>query len=163
MARSAWKALGVLPLAVLLLGVPAGAQTSTAALSSTLTLRQADLGSSFISMRPQVRLNGRWMSPPRWNRVAAPPTLWRLAVTVRNPTDRVLKGSVEVSSPSRFLGTVVSRMVRVAPGSRRTVTIPLPGAAVAPDQRYEFTARFVGWDGTTAERTQNLLFINGNQ
>lgn len=151
MRRAVLTLLAVVPLGLGLSCQAASAERQAAALFAASVARQQGADMAILSMRPRLASSDVLRGP------------WHLAIRIHNPTDRRLRGRVEVDNPNRFLGTIVSRIVSVAPGSTRVVTIPLPGAVPAPDQRYPFTVTFESWDGFRAQRTQSLLFVDGSQ
>lgn len=83
----------------------------------------------------------------------------QLAVKVTNPfSSRPLFGRVRVSNPDRFLQDVTAREFKIAAGQVGEVLFPLPGAAPAEGETYDFTVRLETYQGYRFQRTYPLSF-----
>lgn len=83
----------------------------------------------------------------------------RLAVKVTSPfKTRPLVGRVMVSNPDRFLQDITSLEFKVAPGQTQELVFPLPGAAPAESEMYDFTVKVQTYQGYKDEQTHRLSF-----
>lgn len=71
---------------------------------------------------------------------------------------RQFNGRVSLSNPDRFLQDVTTREFKLAPGATAELVFPLPGAAPAEDELYDFTLRLEGYHGYRLRRTFSLAF-----
>jgi len=97
-------------------------------------------------------------------RVAKPkvepvPGTFKLTVRIGNPfRTRLMTGRVVASNPDRFLEDITAREFRIAPGKTEDVVFPLPGAAPAPDETYNFTIGVDTYAGYHEQKTYPLVF-----
>ena len=83
----------------------------------------------------------------------------KLTVKVTNPfRGRMLTGRMEVSNPDRFLQDITTREFRIEPNTTAEVVFPLPGAAPADEERYDFTLKVQSYHGYRFEKTYPLKF-----
>ncbi|HEU4753945.1 MAG TPA: hypothetical protein VFU47_12625 [Armatimonadota bacterium] len=83
----------------------------------------------------------------------------KLTVKLTNPyRERVLTGRVLASNPDRFLQDVRGREFRVEPGKTGEVVFPLPGAAPAEGETYEFTLTVETYQGYKDRKSYHLSF-----
>lgn len=87
------------------------------------------------------------------------PGLGRLTVKVTSPfKTRAFNGKVNVSNPDRFLQDVTSREFKLAPGETGDLVFPLPGAAPAESEQYDFTVKLEGYHGYRFTKKYTLSF-----
>ena len=87
------------------------------------------------------------------------PGLGRLTVKVTSPfRTRAFNGKVDLSNPDRFLQDVTSREFKLAPGETGELVFPLPGAAPAESEKYDFTLKLRGYHGYRFQKTYSLSF-----
>lgn len=87
------------------------------------------------------------------------PGLRQLTVKIANPfRKRVLFGRVRASNPDRFLQRVTALEFKIPPGETGEVVFPLPGAAPAESETYDFTLSFESYQGWRFEKTYALSF-----
>lgn len=96
-------------------------------------------------------------------RVVAPqlepiPGLRQVSVRITNPFRRVLQGKIKAENPDRFLQTITTREFEIKPGETGEVVFPLPGAAPAEGEKYNFTFTVDSYRGWHFERTYPLEF-----
>jgi hypothetical protein len=97
-------------------------------------------------------------------RVTAPtiqpvPERKQLTVKITNPfRKRLLHGRVIAANPDRFLQDVTTREFKLPPGQNGEVVFPLPGAAPAEGETYEFTLTVETYQGYRAKQTYPLSF-----
>ena len=97
-------------------------------------------------------------------RVAAPkvepvPGRQQLAVKVTSPfRSRVMTGRIQASNPDRFLQDITTREFKIEPGQTAEVVFPLPGAAPAEGETYDFTLTVQTYAGYQDKRTHSLAF-----
>lgn len=83
----------------------------------------------------------------------------RVAVRITNPFRvRPLTGRIVAANPNRFLQNVTARLFRIEPGSTGEVVFPLPGAAAAPGETYEFTFDLQTYQGYRKKHRFDLEF-----
>jgi len=71
---------------------------------------------------------------------------------------RKLKGGVTLTNPDRFLQDITTGLFDVEPGRTAEVRIPIPGAAPAPGESYQFTAVYRTWEGYTGRISRYLEY-----
>ena len=87
------------------------------------------------------------------------PGLFKLTVIVRNSfQNRKLKGRLIASNPDRFLQDITTREFMIPPGHQQTLVFPLPGAAPADGETYDFTFQVQSYAGYRATRKYSLKF-----
>lgn len=87
------------------------------------------------------------------------PGLGRLTVKVTSPFHtRAFNGKVDVSNPDRFLQDVTSLEFKLAPGETGELVFPLPGAAPAESEQYDFTVKLRGYHGYQFTKKYSLSF-----
>lgn len=87
------------------------------------------------------------------------PGLRQLTVKITNPfRKRLLFGKVKASNPDRFLETITTREFKIPAGQSGEVVFPLPGAAPAENQTYDFTLTVDSYNGWHFQRTYPLSF-----
>jgi hypothetical protein len=87
------------------------------------------------------------------------PGLGQLTVKVTNPfRTRAFNGRVQVSNPDRFLQDVTTREFKLPAGETGELVFPLPGAAPAESEQYEFTVKLDGYHGYKFRKTEALTF-----
>ena len=87
------------------------------------------------------------------------PAYKKLTVKVTSPyTARQFNGRVQVSNPDRFLQDITTREFKLAPGQSAELLFPLPGAAAAETETYDFTVLVEGYHGFKDKRTHPLKF-----
>jgi hypothetical protein len=97
-------------------------------------------------------------------RLAAPkvepiPGQRQLAVKISNPfRSRVMTGRIQASNPDRFLQDITTREFKIEPGQTGEVVFPLPGAAPAEGETYDFTLTVQTYAGYQDKRTHSLAF-----
>jgi len=83
----------------------------------------------------------------------------KLTVKITNPFHtRLLTGRVQASNPDRFLQDVTSLEFKLAPGETGELVFPLPGAAPAESEMYDFTIRVQTYQGYRDQKTHKLSF-----
>lgn len=87
------------------------------------------------------------------------PGLRQLTVKITNPfRKRVLHGRVRAANPDRFLQRVTALEFKIPPGETGEVVFPLPGAAPAESETYDFTLSFESYQGWRFQKTYALSF-----
>jgi hypothetical protein len=87
------------------------------------------------------------------------PAYKKLTVKVTSPfTERACNGRVEVSNPDRFLQDITTREFKLMPGQTAELLFPLPGAAAAESETYDFTVLVEGYHGFKDKKTHPLSF-----
>lgn len=87
------------------------------------------------------------------------PAYKKLTIKVTSPfTERQFNGRVEVSNPDRFLQDITTREFKVMPGQTAELLIPLPGAAAAESETYDFTVLVEGYHGFRDKKKHPLSF-----
>ncbi len=87
------------------------------------------------------------------------PGIKKLTVRVTNPwSTRLLFGRIVASNPDRFLQDVTTREFRVEAGKTGEVVFPLPGAAPAEGETYDFTLRVETYNGYRSVKKHSLAF-----
>jgi hypothetical protein len=83
----------------------------------------------------------------------------KLTVMVTNPfKSRLMTGRVQASNPDRFLQDITSLEFKLAPGASTDLVFPLPGAAPAEGEMYDFTILLQTYQGYKDEKTHKLAF-----
>jgi hypothetical protein len=83
----------------------------------------------------------------------------KLTVKVGNPfRTRLLTGRVQASNRDRFLEDVTALEFKVPPGQTGEVVFPLPGAAPAEGEKYDFTLTVETYQGYHQQKTYSLSF-----
>lgn len=83
----------------------------------------------------------------------------RLTVRITNPFRvRPLTGRIVAANPNRFLQNVTARLFKIEPGATGEVVFPLPGAAAAPGETYEFTLELQTYQGYRKKHRFDLEF-----
>lgn len=83
----------------------------------------------------------------------------QLTVRVSSPfRRRSLTGRVLASNPDRFLQDITTGEFRVPPGQVQNVLFPLPGAAPAEGETYDFTITVESYQGYREKRVHKLSF-----
>lgn len=99
-----------------------------------------------------------------WVRVVSPtiepiPGHQKLTVKLTNPFQRrPLHGRVIASNPDRFLQDITAREFRIPGGQTGEVVFPLPGAAPAEGETYDFTLTVETYQGFRHKETYPLAF-----
>jgi hypothetical protein len=87
------------------------------------------------------------------------PGLRQLTVRITNPfRKRLLFGKIKASNPDRFLENITTREFKIPAGQSGEVVFPLPGAAPAENQTYDFTLTVESYNGWRFQRTYPLSF-----
>jgi hypothetical protein len=87
------------------------------------------------------------------------PGSFKLTVKVTNPfRKRPMNGRFTVSNPDRFLEDVTTREFKVPPGEKQELVVPLPGAAPACGEKYDFTFVVESYHGYKEQKTYSLAF-----
>ena len=87
------------------------------------------------------------------------PGRFQFAVRVTSPFhQRMMTGRIQASNPDRFLQDVTALEFNVAPGKTQELVFPLPGAAPAEDQSYDFTLTIETYQGFRMKKTYPLMF-----
>lgn len=87
------------------------------------------------------------------------PGLRKLTVKVSSPFQtRLMIGRVIASNPDRFLEDVTTREFKISPGQTQELVFPLPGAAPAEGQKYDFTFIVETYQGYKFKKTYPLEF-----
>lgn len=86
------------------------------------------------------------------------PGLRQVSVRITNPFRRVLQGKIKAANPDRFLQTITTREFNIPAGETGEVVFPLPGAAPAEGEKYDFTFTVDSYRGWHFERTYPLEF-----
>jgi uncharacterized cupredoxin-like copper-binding protein len=87
------------------------------------------------------------------------PGFRKLTVKVTSPfKTRPLTGRIVASNPDRFLENITTREFKVAPGQTEEVVFPLPGAAPAESETYNFTLTVETYQGYRDQKTHALSF-----
>ena len=87
------------------------------------------------------------------------PGLRQLTVKITNPfRKRTLHGRVTAANPDRFLQKVTALEFKIPPGETGEVVFPLPGAAPAEGETYDFTLSFESYQGWRFRQTYPLAF-----
>jgi len=83
----------------------------------------------------------------------------KLTVKVTSPfRRRLLTGRVIASNKDRFLQDVTTREFKIGPGQSQELVFPLPGAAAAEGETYDFTFRVETYQGYKDQQTYPLSF-----
>ncbi|HTE19822.1 MAG TPA: hypothetical protein VK689_15770 [Armatimonadota bacterium] len=83
----------------------------------------------------------------------------QLTVRVTSPFHhRPLTGRIEAANPDRFLQDVTALEFNVAPGKTQELVFPLPGAAPAEGESYNFTLTVETYQGFRMKKTYPLMF-----
>jgi hypothetical protein len=83
----------------------------------------------------------------------------QLTVRVTNPFHvRTMSGRVLAANPDRFLQDITTREFKIAPGATQDVVFPLPGAAPAETEKYDFTITVQTYQGYKHEQLYKLQF-----
>lgn len=108
-----------------------------------------------LSAGARARLNVRVREP----QLELTPGDRKLTVKVTNPFGaRLMTGRVQASNPDRFLQDVTSLEFKLAPGATGELVFPLPGAAPAEGETYDFTIRVQTYQGYNRETLHKLAF-----
>lgn len=103
----------------------------------------------------EATLNVRVVEPE----VEPVPGLRQLTVRIKNPfRQRLLIGRVRASNPDRFLQKVTALEFKIPAGETGEVVFPLPGAAPAESETYQFTLSFESYHGWRFQKTYELSF-----
>lgn len=87
------------------------------------------------------------------------PGQMQLTVKVTNPfRTRLLNGRIIAANPDRFLQDITAREFKVTPGNTQDVVFPLPGAAPADGEKYDFTLTVETYQGFRETKTHALEF-----
>lgn len=87
------------------------------------------------------------------------PAYKKLTVKVTSPfSTRACNGRVEVSNPDRFLQDITTREFKLMPGQTAELLFPLPGAAAAESETYDFTILVEGYHGFRDKKKHALAF-----
>ncbi len=87
------------------------------------------------------------------------PGQMRLTIKMTNPfRTRLLNGRIIASNPDRFLQDITAQEFKVTPGNSQEVVFPLPGAAPADGEKYDFTLTVETYQGFRETKTHALEF-----
>lgn len=87
------------------------------------------------------------------------PGQMKLTLKVKNPfRTRLLNGRVIASNPDRFLQDITTLEFKVTPEKTQEIVFPLPGAAPADGEKYEFTLTVETYQGFRETKTHALTF-----
>lgn len=87
------------------------------------------------------------------------PGQMKLTLKMKNPfRTRLLNGRVVASNPDRFLQDITTLEFRVMPEKTQELVFPLPGAAPADGEKYDFTLTVETYQGFRESKTHALTF-----
>jgi hypothetical protein len=131
-------------------GVKAYLKVSAAPTASGDILLEASLGTA-----AKATLTVR-VAPPQ---VEVIPGQGELTVRVSSPFgSRLMRGGVKVSNRDRFLQDRTTHVFEIKPGGTQDLVFPLPGAAPAESETYDFTVEVSTYHGYRERKTYPLSF-----